>query len=270
MPDIMDAPLTSVALAWRLERPDGAGLGLTSHDRRLVVDTVAYCSSPGIVPAAITRNLGLEPQSSEVAGVLSNDSLEEQDLTLGRWDGSAVTLFMADWVDPTAGTIPLVAGELGEVAIADGGFSAELRGAAAMLDNAICPSTSPQCRAQLGDKKCRVDLAGRSGRASILASDNGELSLDRPFDERFLLGRLRYLSGANCGRSTVVIAIDGSAVQVRDLPRAPIEPGCAVELREGCDKRIETCVERFANAANFRGEPHLPGADLLTRYPGAN
>lgn len=41
-----------------------------------------------------------------------------------------------------------------------------------------------------------------------------------------------------------------------------------VRLRAGCDKRLETCATRFANAANFRGEAHLPGFDLLTRYPG--
>ena len=42
-----------------------------------------------------------------------------------------------------------------------------------------------------------------------------------------------------------------------------------VAIVEGCDKRLATCSERFVNAANFRGEPHLPGMDLLTRYPGA-
>jgi uncharacterized phage protein (TIGR02218 family) len=84
-----------------------------------------------------------------------------------------------------------------------------------------------------------------------------------------VLGRLRYLSGGNCGLSTVVLSASGNVVQVRDLPRATVEIGCRIELREGCDKRFETCVSRFDNAANFRGEPHLPGNDLLTRYPGA-
>jgi hypothetical protein len=41
-----------------------------------------------------------------------------------------------------------------------------------------------------------------------------------------------------------------------------------VEVSEGCDKSIATCAGRFGNAANFRGEPYLPGVDLLTRYPG--
>lgn len=269
MTNMVEGALTSVALCWRLERSDGAGLGLTSHDRTLEIAGVDYVPSPGIVPAAVTRSVGLDPQSSDVAGALSDDSLEEEDLALGRWDGAGVTLFMADWSSAGAGTIDLLAGELGEVAIDGDGFSAELRGPGAMLDQAICPSTSPQCRAVFGDKRCGVDLAGRTARAAVVASDNAELTLDQAFDDRLLLGRLRYLSGSNCGRSTVIIAVDGNSIQVRDVPRGSIEPGCVVELREGCDKRFETCVERFANAANFRGEPHLPGADLLTRYPGA-
>jgi uncharacterized phage protein (TIGR02218 family) len=63
--------------------------------------------------------------------------------------------------------------------------------------------------------------------------------------------------------------VDGSQVSIRDRPRAAVVAGTVVEIREGCDKRFETCVARFDNAVNFRGEPHLPGTDLLTRYPGA-
>jgi uncharacterized phage protein (TIGR02218 family) len=137
------------------------------------------------------------------------------------------------------------------------------------LNEAVCPKTSPECRASLGDKSCRVDLVGRTVRARVVACNGGELQLDRVLDDRFLFGRLRYLSGANCGASSVMLAVDGDVVRVRDLPRASVLAGSTVELREGCDKRFETCVRRFANAANFRGEPHLPGNDLLTRYPGA-
>jgi uncharacterized phage protein (TIGR02218 family) len=269
MTNIAEGELTSVALCWRLDRADGAGLGLTSHDSPLNKDAINYRPTPGIVPASVTRSLGLEPHSGEVAGALSADALEEKDLALGRWDGASVRLFAMDWKAPADPAIELLGGELGEVTIDGEKFSAELRGAAAALEVPVCPSTSPQCRAQLGDKKCRVDLAGRSTPAVVTSSSEGELVLDHAVGEEYLLGRLRYMSGANCGRSTIVIAVAGDIIRVRDLPRAPIEDGCRVELREGCDKRFATCIERFDNAANFRGEPHLPGNDLLTRYPGA-
>jgi uncharacterized phage protein (TIGR02218 family) len=267
--NIVDGELTSVAFCWRLERGDGAGLGLTSHDAAIWRGGADYLPTPGIVPAAVIRSAGLEPQSSEIAGALSSDALNEGDLALGRWDGATAALFATDWSDPDAETINLVTGELGEISIDGDGFSAELRGAATKLDKAFCPSTSPQCRAQFGDNRCRIDLAGRTRRATILASAEGELTLDQPVGDEFLLGRLRFMRGENCGRSTAIIAVDEAIVRVRDLPRGEIKAGCVVELREGCDKRFQTCIERFANAANFRGEPHLPGTDLLTRYPGA-
>jgi hypothetical protein len=36
---------------------------------------------------------------------------------------------------------------------------------------------------------------------------------------------------------------------------------------EGCDRRLATCRERFDNVPNFRGFPHIPGADFMLRYP---
>jgi uncharacterized phage protein (TIGR02218 family) len=266
---IAEGELTSIALCWRVERADGTGIGLTSHDMPLVSQGVRFEPAPGMKPAAITRRLGLESDSSEVAGSLSSDALDGQDLALGRWDGAAVQLTTVDWQHPADEPITLLGGEIGSVVIENESFTADLSGAAAKLEKAVCPATSPECRAQFGDKRCRVDLAGRKVRASIVATDGNELLLDRALDDRFLFGRLRYVDGANCGLSTVVLAVDGSTVRIRDLPRAEVDAGCRVDVREGCDKRFETCVSRFDNAVNFRGEPHLPGNDLLTRYPGA-
>jgi uncharacterized phage protein (TIGR02218 family) len=269
MGSIADGPLTSLAFCWRLERCDGAGLGLTSSDREIVEDGIAYRSAPGVTPAAITRSLGLEPDSGEVAGALSADALSENDLALGRWNGAQIDLFAVDWTDPKSPPIALLGGELGEVSIESEGFSAELRGAAAKLAKRPCPSTSPECRAALGDKQCRVDLAGRSLRALVTSCQDNVLQLDRSIDDRFLFGPVRYLTGDNCGLSTAILAVSGAEVSLRDRPRAAVAPGTIVQLREGCDKRFETCVSRFQNGVNFRGEPHLPGTDLLTRYPGA-
>lgn len=266
---IVVGELTSVALCWRLERLDGAGIALTSHDAAVTSDGVRHEPTPGMTPAAVTRNLGLEPQSAEAAGALSSAALNDDDLSLGRWDGATVRLALADWGNPGDSSIQLIAGELGSVNIEDESFSAELRGAAVALEGPICPATSAECRAVFGDKQCRVDLAGRTVVAHVTSADAGSLTLDTAVDDRFVLGRLRYMSGANCGIATVVLSASGNVVEVRELPRAGVESGCRVELREGCDKRFETCVSRFANAVNFRGEPHLPGNDLLTRYPGA-
>lgn len=267
--DMLEGALTSLALCWRVERADGAGIALTSHDAAVNSGGTRYEPAPGMTPSAVTRSLGLDPHSGEAAGVLSSAALDATDLTLGRWDGAQLSLAIADWRAPDGGAVRLIAGEIGSIGSDGDSFSAELRGAAAALEGPVCPATSPQCRAELGDKKCRVDLAGRAMIGRIVAADGAALTLDSAVDERFVLGRLRYLGGANCGLSTVILAASGNEVEVRDPPRGAIVEGCRVELREGCDKNFATCVSRFANAVNFRGEPHVPGNDLLTRYPGA-
>lgn len=264
-----DGELTSMAMCWRLERLDGAGIALTSHDTPLTNAGIRYEPAPGITPAAVTRSIGLEPHSGEVAGALSSDALAEDDLALGRWDGAQVRLNVVDWQSPETESLQLLGGELANVAVNGDEFTAELRGAAAQLEQSVCPATSAECRAAFGDKQCRIDLAGRTLRSTVVEADGGTLTLGTAVDDRLVLGRLRFMSGANCGLTSVILSAEGVAVELRDLPRGAIESGCIVELREGCDKRFETCVTRFANAENFRGEPYLPGNDLLTRYPGA-
>lgn len=260
---------SAIAFTWRIERRDGAGIALTSHDGALLRGRVEYRPDPGVMPSAITRKLGLEPNSGEVAGALSAAALTETDLRLGRWDGARVALDAVDWQDDAADSQGLLHGELGAVSISGESFSAELNGAAINLGEPICPSTSPECRADFGGRQCRVDLAGRTVRANVVGSEGTTLEVDRDLDERFLFGRMRYMSGRNCGAVTVILGVSGREVRVRDLPKADVADGCILELREGCDKRFDTCVTRFGNAPNFRGEPHLPGNDLLTRYPGA-
>ncbi len=261
--------LTSLAFCWKLERRDGAGLGLTSHDRALVVGGARYRPSPAMTPAAVRLRAGLEPQGGEIEGALSDAALSERDLEAGRWDGARVSLFAIDWQNPDGEKLALVGGGLGPVSIKDGGFAAELVGAAEALSAPVCPETSPECRAELGDRQCRVDLAGRRETFVVAAFDGERVTFDRVVDERFLLGEACVIDGANGGWRSRIIAVETGAAVLRDVPLFTLQAGCRVRLTKGCDKRFATCRTRFANSANFRGEPHLPGNDLLTRYPGA-
>lgn len=262
---IADGQVTSLALCWRVERRDGAGCALTSASGAIDHGGTRFEAAPGMNPAAIVRKAGIEVGSSEVAGAVTSAALGSADLAAGRWDGAAVALVAVDWDDLARPAIALAAGEIGEVAIDGEQYSAELRGAAAKLAAPLCPATSPTCRARFGDNRCQVDLSGRTVRATVVASDGDAITIDRSAEARFLFGRLRWLSGANSGLGSVVWACSGSVVRVRELAPGAVRVGDRVELREGCDKRLSTCASRFANIANFRGEPHVPGNDLLTR-----
>jgi uncharacterized phage protein (TIGR02218 family) len=271
MADFLLSDLTTVAFCWRLERRDGVALGFTTHDRDLEIGGLVYRAAPGMLPSAIALSDGFDPDNVDVAGALTSNSISERDLTAGRWDAASVSIFMVDWQSPEGEQEPLARGVLGDVSVTGNGFSAELRGPTALLDRPVVEQTSPECRAELGDKRCRVDMAPRVRTTPILAVvDEAVLDVgDAAPGNAYAYGRLRWIGGANSGVESAVLVSAGARLTLREPPPYAPAVGDLVEISEGCDKSFATCIARFANAANFRGEPHLPGVDLLTRYPGA-
>src|SRR3546814_15310794 len=140
-------------------------MGRASHDRDLMVDGLIYRASPGMLPSAVSVGAGLDVDSMDVKGALTSDAISEADLKAGRWDGAALALYLTDWSAPGELWLELARGELGAVEQEGQAFTAELRGPVAMLDGPVAPETSPDCRAELGDRDCRVALAARRLRA---------------------------------------------------------------------------------------------------------
>jgi uncharacterized phage protein (TIGR02218 family) len=219
-----------------------------------------------LVPSAVVRSDGLEADTMDVSGALGAAVIGEEDLIAGRWDGARVRVFAADWRDSRQ-RVELGGGTIGTVELRDGGFTAELAGATAALDRPVSEETSPECRAELGDPRCRVPARRRFAR--VMAAAGAELTLDatEAVADAYGGGRLRWFAGPRAGLVERVARSDGDRVTLRRA--VEVEVGALCELVEGCDKSIATCAGRFGNAANFRGEPYLPGVDLLTRYPGA-
>jgi uncharacterized phage protein (TIGR02218 family) len=273
MTDILAGEATSLAFCWRLERRDGVALGFTSHDCDLTVDGFRYRSAPGMAPSAVELSDGFAAEMLSVGGALTSDAIRGEDLLAGRWDGAAVTLFLADWREPEAEMVKVARGQLGEVRVSGAGFETELLAPAATLERPAVEETSPECRAALGDWRCRVEMAGRTRvvRVAAVVDETGiEVAGAAEGNNLYGYGRLRWIGGANSGLEGAIQRSEGQRLTLREAaPFAPVA-GDLVEIREGCDKRFATCAGRFGNAANFRGEPHLPGMDLLTRYPGAS
>jgi len=85
------------------------------------------------------------------------------------------------------------------------------------------------------------------------------------------LGVLRFTSGALSGQRQSVsdFAVSGGvATFTMQLPftAAPVAAD-AFSVYPGCDRTLNTCVDKFNNLVNFRGFPHIPGNDFVMRYP---
>ena len=268
--DWLDRDVTSSTYLWRLERADGVALGFTSHDRDLLIEGFRYRAVPGMVPSTIALGDSLEVDNVEIAGVLTSAAIAEADLDAGRWDGARLHISLVDWEQPEAEPLPLICGEFGEISRSGESFAVEMLGATSFLDEPVAPLTSPTCRAEFGDCQCKLGLHRFQTEATVALASGDDIAIAGLGDAAdYIFGSLRFLDGPNCGRSHAIVGGQGNIVRLADPPAQPVAEGTRVMLTQGCNKNFATCRDRFANAVNFRGEPYLPGNDLLTRYPGA-
>ncbi len=161
---------------------------------------------------------------------------------------------------------------LGEISEEDGAFAASLISHKAALLRDPVPRTSPGCRAEFCGPGCTLSAAAFTQLGIVAAADVDRAAVTCPgltAPELYLGGMLRWLDGPLAGLRAGIRAVDGDwLVLDRPIDQAPAA-GVQVLLRQGCDKRLETCASRFGNAVNFQGEPFLPGNDRLARYPAA-
>lgn len=261
-------PLETVATFWRVTRRDGIALGFTTHDADLWFDGLMHRAMPGMLPSAIRRSADLEPDSAEVEGALSHDSISQADLAAGRFDGARVAIGVIDW--QTLERHVLYRGAIGQVEQQDGKFSAELVSRKAELQRDPVPRTSPTCRAVFCGPGCGLSPERFTIEANVSDCDliANTVTLDAGVAaETFLGGHLRWIDGPLTGLTSEIADIVGNRLTLAMPIDHAIPPGARVFLREGCDRTIATCATRFANAENFRGEPFLPGNDLIARYP---
>lgn len=262
-----DRELDTVATYWRIYRKDGVALGFTTHDRDLVFAGMLHRAAPGMLPSAIRKSIELADDGAEVEGALGHDTIRSDDLAAGRFDEARIETGVVDWESMDYAT--LYSGSIGSVRQDAAGFAAELRSAKADLDIDPVPRASPSCRARFCGPDCALSPVAYTHRAAVSAVDldTNTIAVDVPDLDLFVGGDLRFLDGPRAGLVYRIIARRASGIELEDLLDPTTSVGQGAILREGCDKTIASCASRFGNAVNFRGEPHLPGNDLLAQYP---
>jgi uncharacterized phage protein (TIGR02218 family) len=260
-------PLGTAAAWWRVYRRDGVALAFTTHDRDLWFDGLLHRAAPGVLPSAIRRTIGFEDDESEVEGALSHGAIRAEDLSAGRFDGARVESGVVDW--QTLEAAALYGGSIAGVSQEATSFSAQLRSAKADLAIDPVPLSSPTCRARFCGPGCTLNPAAHETVATLIAfdADANRATFNVADHAPFALGELRFLDGAQAGLPMRVLAVSSAGLTLDRPLDTDTASGLRARLREGCDRTIATCSGRFSNAVNFRGEPFLPGNDLLAQYP---
>lgn len=262
----LDNEVTTLATCWKLARRDGTVLGFTDHDCDVMVNGTEYVAETGFSPTAIASSSGLQVDNLDVEGMLDSTAIREADVMAGLYDFAEIEVFQVNFNQPDAGSLRLRRGWLGEVALRNGRFVAEVRGISQKLSQQIGSLYSAACRAELGDAQCKVAMAGYTQTGSLSNVTSNSVFSDSARTEEdgfFTFGKLTFTSGANAGLSMEVKEF-ALGEFVLALPMAyDVQTGDEYQVQAGCDKSFSTCTARFDNAVNFRGEPHVPGIDRM-------
>lgn len=271
----LDDGTTTLSWCWRISRADGMALGFTDHDRPLTFDGTDFEPESGFAASEIRAGSDLAVDAQDATGVLTSDRITETDILDGRWDNAAVELWRVNWAD-TSQRVLLRRGAVGQIRRRRLAFVAEVRSLAHVLGQTVGRTFQAGCDARLGDARCGIDLENAIYKGMGVVTD---LLRDRAFMASglsgfeagwFTSGTLTWTSGANVGRFTEVLAhgLDGSiaTLTLLEAPVRAVAEGDGFIARAGCDKRIATCSVKFANTANFRGFPNIPGQDAVLRY----
>lgn len=259
--------LETAASWWRVHRRDGVTLGFTTHDRDLWFDGILHRAAPGMLPSAIRATAGFEDDPGDVEGALSHADIDAGELAAGLFDGARVESGIVDW--ETLEAASLYAGTIAAVTAEAGSFKAQLASAKAALARDPVPLSAPACRARFCGPGCGLNAETYRRRATVVAVDfdANAIAVDLAEAAAWRHGELRWLGGPQAGLVMRVIDVAGDALVLDRRLDPGLAPGLPVRLHEGCDRTIATCAARFGNAVNFRGEPFLPGNDMLAHYP---
>jgi uncharacterized phage protein (TIGR02218 family) len=271
----LDSGSTTLCRCWRLDRADGASLGFTDHDASLRFDGLEFRADAALTGGALEHATGAAPDGGEVSGALRSDAITAEDVAAGLYAGARVRCWLVDWREPDLRAM-LFDGAIAEITHGSLGFRAELVGPAAALNRPLGRAYLSACDAVLGDARCKVDLDAPAFSAEVVAlAEPGDgrvpvSGLETFADGWFEGGRALWLSGRAAG-SAATVASDVARGGQRVLTLSPAarsgEAGDRLRVTAGCDKRLGTCRDRFANLLNFRGFPHMPGDDWVTSHP---
>ena len=264
--------VTTLATCWHLERRDGVVLGFTDHDNDLVVEALTYKAATGFTPSAVQTTSSFAVDNLDIEGMLDSSAITENDIMAGLYDYAEIEVFMVNYIDLTQGKMNLRSGWLGEVSFSQNRFVTEVRGLTQSLAQKIGDVFSPTCRALLGDARCKIDLEDFTFEAEVTGVIDKRVfsasSLVNP-TEFFSAGKIKFTSGANLNLEMEVkdYVLGGNIALVLPLPYV-VEVGDEFEIVAGCDKSFNTCIDKFENAVNFHGEPHVPGMDAILQTAG--
>lgn len=262
------------ATCWKIVRVDTTTFRFTDHDKELVVNGETYTPAGGFLASARLFSEGVAAKNFEVNGVLTSDAITEEDLRLGLFRDAVVTETLVDWKYPWAGSYYATTYYLQTTTFDREVWKAELAGLPIRLASSIGNLYERTCRWTLGDSNCTKNIAVLTVTgtvAALVTSRHRFTSNLTGADNYFNDALVTWVTGDNAGFTNECKKFLQTSGDVELQIGTPfeIQSGDTFTVYPGCDKRFDTCKDKFNNVPNFGGFPTIPGPDKVFTTPNA-
>lgn len=256
----------------------------TDHNQNLVIpDDGTYLAAGGFSASARQRQEGLQTRNLDCVGVINSDAITQEDLRAGRYREAQIEEQAVDWRYPMAGPIYGVTYWIEEVTFDGSQWNAKVSDISRWLRVSVGDVYARNCRYDLGDTGCKVNLAAITVSASVTTIDNQRklfrASALTGADNKFQYGKIVWTSGDNDGLISEVKAYVSATKQLKLQLVTPFDfqIGDTFDIYPGCGKTTEYCKGTSGtqgrpwanNLVNFGGFPTIPGTDKILQTPNA-
>lgn len=269
--EIINQEVLNLVRCWKITLENGNTLCFTTSNEDFVYQNEKYNSIPAYEISNLNANVDINDDSAEISNLIVNDLIKDSDILSGLYNNAKVEIFIIDKDNLDAGKVSLLNGNIADIEYKDNVFIAKVSGLKTQLNKTIGDVYSPLCRCGFCSDKCKLNKNNFTFSgivSSVINNVNFETNtttITQKSRGYFDYGIIEFTSGKNIGQKTEVKQFQyNSIILASELPYK-IEVGDNFNITAGCDKQFSTCCNKFNNAINFRGEPHLPGTDILLK-----
>ncbi|EXE61992.1 phage conserved hypothetical BR0599 family protein [Acinetobacter sp. 1542444] len=269
---LLDADQFIMADLYTITTIQGIEYCYTSYDVNLTVQGKEFRADGPIISREGTNlSLGIEVDNLSIK-IETNESAKFGDVPVaqafhnGVLDGARfklerVFMDMHTPTDTTAGTLVLFEGRIVEPELDRYEINASVVSEVDDLKLQMPRNLyTPGCLNTLFDSACGLLSADFAVNTTIGANSSPSrilCDLSQP-QGWFTQGVVEFLEGANVGiKRTIRLHESGALLLTLPLLDMPAI-GETIRVYPGCDKRLDTCTNRFNNRARFRGAPFVP------------
>ena len=270
-----------LATCWQLERTDGTILRFTDHSQELHIGGHLFTPTSGFSSSAKQKSSKLQPTNFEARGAIASESLVYEDLRAGKYRDAKITEYVVDWMYPWADAVVTAQYWIDTLTYNGEAWEAQVSSISERFKKPLGIVLSRNCRHTLGDSICRVDLeaTGNYENFAVVTSvgsdplvDFSASAVSSTSDDYWKYGLVIWLTGENSGLEVEVRGYtdSGRVFQLRMPMPIAVSVGDVFNVTVGCDKLLQTCLDKFDNVINFGGFPAIPGNDAIVQGPTRN